>query len=118
MSGYAVAHIREVTMNAEIVTYLEQIDATLAPFGGRFVVHGGEVEPLEGLWPGHVVVIEFPDRGCARDWYWSTAYQSIVRLRTNNSCGDVVLVDGVGLAHKATDILASNLKDAPPAVIA
>ena len=118
MSGYAVAHIREVTMNAEIVTYLEQNDAALTPFGGRFVVHGGEVEVLEGVWPGHMVMIEFPDRARARDWYRSTAYQSIVRLRTNNSLGDVVLVDGVGLAHKATDMLAGNVKDAPPAVVA
>jgi uncharacterized protein (DUF1330 family) len=105
-------------MNAAIVTYLERIDATLAPFGGRFVVHGGEVERLEGAWPGHVVILEFPDRARARDWYRSSAYQSIVRLRTNNSLGDVVLVDGVGLAHKATDILAGHMKDEPPAVIA
>jgi hypothetical protein len=42
MSGYAVAHIREVTMNADIVKYLEEIDATLRPFGGRFAIHGGD----------------------------------------------------------------------------
>lgn len=107
MSGYAVAHIREVTTSAAIVTYLEQIDATLVPFGGRFVIHGGEVEVLEGLWPGHVVMIEFADRATARSWYRSTAYQSIVGLRTNNAVSDVVLVDGVDLPHKATDILKS-----------
>lgn len=105
MSGYAIAHIREITMNADIVTYLEEIDATLRPFGGRFVVHGSDVELLEGAWPGHLVVIEFPDRASARAWYCSTAYQSIVRLRTNNSDGDVVLVDGVSPSHHATDIL-------------
>jgi uncharacterized protein (DUF1330 family) len=105
MSGYAVAHIREVAVNADIVRYLEEIDATLRPFGGRFVVHDGEVELLEGEWPGHLVVIEFPDRARARAWYRSPAYQSIVRLRTRNSRGDVVLVDGVGLDHRATDIL-------------
>jgi uncharacterized protein (DUF1330 family) len=105
MAGYAVAHIRDVTMNADIVKYLEHIDATLAPFGGRFAIHGGEVELLEGAWPGHIVMIEFPDRDHARAWYRSPAYQSIVRLRTDNSQGDVVLVDGVDLEHRATDIL-------------
>jgi uncharacterized protein (DUF1330 family) len=116
MSGYAVAHIRQVTMNGDIVRYLERIDATLAPFGGRFVVHGGDVEVLEGAWPGHVVMIEFPDRASARAWYRSTAYQSIVRLRTNNALGDVVLVDGVGAAHKATDILAGTAESTTPGI--
>ena len=105
MCGYAVAHIRDVTMNAEVVTYLKQIDATLAPFGGHFVIHGGDVEVLEGRWPGHVVMIEFPDRARARAWYRSKAYQAIVQLRMNNSQGDVVLVDGVSRTHRATDIL-------------
>ena len=41
MPVYAVAHMRQVTMGPPIVEYLERIDATLAPFGGRFVVHGG-----------------------------------------------------------------------------
>jgi uncharacterized protein (DUF1330 family) len=116
MSGYAIAHIREVTMSADIVKYLEQIDATLTPFGGRFVIHGGDVEVLEGVWPGHVVMIEFPDRASARAWYRSMAYQSIVRLRTNNSHGDVVLVEGVGPDHQATDILDGAGENTTPVV--
>ena len=105
MSGYAVAHLRDVTVNADIVEYLERIDATLAPFNGRFAIHGGAVEILEGAWPGHLVMIEFPDRAAARAWYHSPAYQAIVRLRTDNADGDCILVDGVGAGHKATDIL-------------
>jgi uncharacterized protein (DUF1330 family) len=106
--GYAVAHIRDVAVNADIVRYLEQIDATLAAFGGRFVIHGGVVERIEGTWPGHVVLIAFPDRDRARAWYRSPAYQSIVHLRTDNSHADVVLVDGVDEGHRATDILADR----------
>ena len=48
MSAYAIAHMRHVTMGPAVVEYLQRIDATLAPFGGRFIVHGGEVEVLEG----------------------------------------------------------------------
>jgi uncharacterized protein (DUF1330 family) len=116
MAGYAVAHMREVRVNTEIVNYLEHIDATLRPFGGRFIVHGGEVEVLEGSWPGHLVVIEFPDRASARAWYRSPAYQSIVRLRTDNSNGDVVLVDGVDPEHQATDILRVSVEAMEPGV--
>ena len=93
-------------MGPAIVEYLQRIDDTLAPFGGRFIVHGGEVEVLEGSWPGHLIVIEFPDRGRASAWYSSDAYQEIVALRTDNSDSDVVMVDGVGSEHNATDVLA------------
>ena len=106
MPAYAVAHMRQVTMGPAVVEYLQRIDATLAPFGGRFIVHGAEVEILEGSWPGFLIVIEFPDRDRASAWYNSAAYQEIVTLRTDNSESDVVMVDGVGSEHKATDVLA------------
>ncbi len=108
MSAYAVAHMRHVTMGPPIVGYLERIDATLAPFGGHFIVHGGEIEVLEGSWPGHLIVIEFPDLDRARAWYHSDAYQQIVRLRTDNSQSDTILVDGVDSTHRATDILEAS----------
>jgi len=108
MPAYAVAHMRQVTMGPAVVEYLQRIDATLAPFGGRFIVHGGEVEVLEGSWPGHLIVIEFADRGRASAWYNSDAYQQIVALRTDNSVSDVIMVDGVDSEHKATDVLTAG----------
>jgi uncharacterized protein (DUF1330 family) len=108
MTAYAVAHMRQVTMGPPIVEYLQRIDATLAPFDGHFVVHGGRVEVIEGTWPGHLIVIEFPDAGQARAWYHSDAYQDIAALRTDNSQSDIVIVDGVDREHKATDILQAS----------
>ena len=106
MSAYAVAHLRKVDLGPEIVAYLEQIDATLAPFGGRFLIHGGEKTVLEGCWPGDLIVIAFPDRRKAHAWYASTAYQRILALRKDHAEGDVIIVDGVSPGHRATDILA------------
>jgi uncharacterized protein (DUF1330 family) len=83
-------------LNAEVLDYLRRIQATLDPFGGRFLVHGAEVEVAEGPWPGTVVIIEFPDLVAAREWYRSPAYQEILPLRTNNIDGEAILVDGVG----------------------
>jgi uncharacterized protein (DUF1330 family) len=105
MAAYAVAHIRQITIGPAIEEYIRRIDATLAPFDGRFVVHGGRTEVLEGSWSGHLIVLEFPDMGAARGWYSSPAYQAIVRLRTDNSDGDTILVEGVAQGHRATDIL-------------
>ena len=108
MPAYAVAHMRQVTPGPAIVKYLERIDATLAPFGGRFLVHGGRVEAVEGTWPGHLIVIEFPDRARADAWYHSTAYQEILALRTDNSRSDVIIAEGVGSNHRATDVLSAR----------
>ena len=85
MTAYAVAHLRSVDQNAEIVDYLRRIDATLDPFDGRFVVHGVLPEVLEGEWPGVLVVIGFPDLADAHAWYDSPAYREILPLRTRNS---------------------------------
>lgn len=106
MTAYAVGYFDEVEMGPEIAAYLEAIDATLAPFGGRFLVHGGDKTVLEGEWPGDLVVISFPDMKAARDWYESQAYARILPLRLNRAKGAVILTEGVSEDHRATDILA------------
>jgi uncharacterized protein (DUF1330 family) len=106
MTTYAIAHLHNVTFGPEIVAYLEAIDATLAPFGGKFVLHGaGNRRVLEGTFASDIIMLSFPDRTAAEDWYVSPAYQAILPLRTRNSDGDVLLIDGVDDDHKATDIL-------------
>src|ERR1700736_2096334 len=107
MSGYAVGILQDVRMGPPIVEYLERIDATLAPYDGHFIVHGGKAKVLEGGSPGTLIVIEFPDWSAAEQWYASAAYQAIVALRTENSVGSVFLVDGVDRDHRATDVLMS-----------
>ena len=108
MSAYAIGHLEQVRMGPEIVGYLQAIDATLAPFSGRFVVHGGRLEVMEGALGGDVIVIEFPDIDHARRWYASPAYRAILPLRTGNSRGTVFLVDGVAPDHQATDVLRAS----------
>jgi uncharacterized protein (DUF1330 family) len=106
MTTYAVAHMQTVEMGPAIVEYLERIDATLAPFEGRFVVHGSTPDVLEGEFPGFLIVIGFPTREQAEGWYTSPAYREILPLRLENSTGAAFLVDGVDADHHATDVLA------------
>lgn len=108
MTAYGIGHLTNVEMGDDIVAYLAAIDATLAPFGGKFLIHGGENEHMEGVWPGDLIVIGFPDRDAARAWYRSAAYQKILPLRTRNSSGHVFLIDGVDDSHRATDVLAQH----------
>lgn len=101
MPAYAVAHLTEVRFGPEIVEYLERIDATLLPYGGAFLIHGGDKHLLEGEWPGALVVIEFPDRERALAWYASPAYQAILPLRTRNADGAAIIIDGVPPGYSA-----------------
>ena len=107
MTAYGIGHLRNVTVGPEIVEYLRRIDATLEPFGGRFIIHGGKVEVLEGSWSGHLIVIAFPRLDLARAWYDSAAYQEIMPLRRDHSEGEIVIIDGVPAEHRATDVLAA-----------
>jgi uncharacterized protein (DUF1330 family) len=108
MSSYAVAILRDVNFGPEIVEYLERIDATLAPFDGHFIVHGAEPTMYEGELGGHLVVVEFPDRSHAEEWYDSAAYQEILPLRVENSSSTAFIVEGVDRDHQATDILVAS----------
>lgn len=105
MAGYAVGLLHDVTLNDDITAYLERIDATLAPFAGRFVIHGGRADVREGEFRQTLIVIEFPDTAAASAWYDSPAYQAILPLRTANSQGVVFVIDGVDADHAATDVL-------------
>lgn len=106
MPAYAVANIHQMSVNSKIVAYLKQIDATLGPYGGRFLVHGKQGEVVEGSLPGYLIIIEFPDLKHAREWYYSEDYQKILPLRTNNSESDVVLIDGVPENYRASNMLS------------
>jgi uncharacterized protein (DUF1330 family) len=102
MAAYAMAHLRTPQINDDVLRYMETIQQTLDPFGGRFLVHGATVEVKEGDWPGTVVVIEFPDIDAARAWYDSPGYQAILPLRTDHIDGAALIVDGVAPNYDVT----------------
>ncbi|MET9349552.1 DUF1330 domain-containing protein [Streptomyces termitum] len=96
MTAYALARLRpEPVLDPEVLDYMDRVQATLDPFGGRFLVHGApRREVLEGRWPEALVIIGFPTYAQARAWYDSEPYQALLPLRTRHMPGDVLLVDG------------------------
>jgi uncharacterized protein (DUF1330 family) len=111
MTAYALAHLRTPTAHEDVFTYIDRIQETMDPYGGRFLVHGAEVEVLEGSWPGTVVILEFPDVSAARAWYASPDYQEILPLRTRHIDGDTLIVQGVGDGYDAR-VTAAQLRRA------
>ncbi|WP_127502739.1 DUF1330 domain-containing protein [Actinoplanes solisilvae] len=111
MTAYAIAHLRTPTAHEDVFTYIERIQETMDPYGGVFLVHGAEVEVLEGAWPGTVVILSFPDVEAARGWYASPAYQEILPLRTRHIDGDTLIVEGVPSGYSAR-VTAGRLRAA------
>ena len=107
MTAYAIGQLRNVDVNQGILDYLHGIDATLKPYDGHFIIHGGRKEQLEGVSGDDLIVIAFPTMEVARTWYSSPAYQALIPLRRQGSAGEVFLMDGVDERHRATDILES-----------
>lgn len=94
MPAYIIAEI-QVTDPTAYEGYRPLAAASIARFGGRYVVRGGKLDLLEGEpGPGRIVVIEFPDAEAAHRWYRSEEYQKALRIRQSASRGRVFLVEG------------------------
>jgi uncharacterized protein (DUF1330 family) len=94
MKTYLINHLRIPgdIPNSAALTYLEHVEATVAPFGGKWLAQGPG-DTVEGAWPGSVVLMEFPSREAANHWYHSAAYQQILPLRQKNAISDIILID-------------------------
>jgi uncharacterized protein (DUF1330 family) len=105
MKAYVIAFVRKAEFGAEIVEYLQRIDATMEPFDGRFLVHAGGAEVAEGDAVMDAIVIEFPSRERLHGWWNSPEYQEIMPLRTRNMVADIVFVNGVPDGYLGADAL-------------
>ena len=94
MAAYVIGEI-EVTDQATYDDYRKQVAATVEKHGGRFIVRGGKVEPLEGGWsPKRLVVLEFPSMPKLLGWYRSAEYAPLIKLRQQGSRGKLIAVEG------------------------
>jgi uncharacterized protein (DUF1330 family) len=94
MPAYIIAEV-DVTNPTGYAAYRPLAGASVAQYGGKFVVRGGKSELIEGSpEPARMVVIEFADMDAAKRWYNSPEYQDALKIRLANSTGRVLLVEG------------------------
>ena len=67
----------------------------LAAHGAEVLAVDRDSEVVEGQAGHNTVVIRFPSKEAARAFYDSSEYREIVALRTDNSDGFMVLIEGV-----------------------
>jgi uncharacterized protein (DUF1330 family) len=100
--GYCIGHIT-VDDAAAYKDYAARDPATIAAYGGEYLVRGGPCEVMEGAFPGdRTVVIRFPSFAAAKDWYSGAEYSAIRPIRQAVASG--VFDDcGRGLSPCPTD---------------
>lgn len=95
MRAYVVSRVK-LTNLADMRRYMAEAPATVAAFGGRYLVRGNAVQALEGSWEhDRMVVVEFPDRDAALAWYHSPQYRPLRDLRQRSAEAVILLADGV-----------------------
>jgi uncharacterized protein (DUF1330 family) len=95
VAAYVIVDV-EITDPETYAEYVKVVPPTIAAFGGRFIVRGGESENLEGDWiPKRVVVLEFESVDIAKQWWASEDYKAPKALRQSASVANMIVVAGV-----------------------
>jgi len=95
MPAYIISDV-EILDSTAIAIYRERAAASIAQYGGRYLIRGGAFEVLEGEWtPRAIVMVEFPDMEAAQVWYRSPEYAKALEVRDQALSRNLVLVEGV-----------------------
>jgi uncharacterized protein (DUF1330 family) len=95
MSAYVISEL-EVRDPASIETYRTIAAASIAQYGGRYLVRGGASDIAEGgPPPNNIVVVEFPSMERLREWYASPEYAEALKVRRTALDRRLIFVEGV-----------------------
>ena len=94
MKGYLVGNI-VVRDRAAFEVYFQKVPSVIAAFGGRYLVRGGAITPVEGDLPiTRFVVVEFPSMADLRRFYDSPEYAPLLKMRIDSTTSSVSFVEG------------------------
>lgn len=92
--GYIHAEV-EITDPEEYEKYRPLAAASVASFGGKYIVRRGDPKVLEGGKPARLtVVLEFESRERAEEWYASEQYKEAKAIRFRAANTDLVILTG------------------------
>ena len=95
MSAYVIVEI-DVHDPVLYEEYKKLTPISIAPYGGKFVVRGGEAHTLEGDWkPKRIVVLEFPSVEKAREWWDGPVYRESRAILQRAAHTKMIVVPGV-----------------------
>ncbi len=95
MSAYVVVEI-EVQDPETYEEYKRQAPPSIAQYGGRYIIRGGQTETLEGEWnPKRFVMLEFDSVPQAKKWWNSPEYAAAKALRQKCAKTQMIVVAGL-----------------------
>lgn len=95
MSALFIA-VSRITDREKLNQYLAGAPASLAGRPIEVLAFTEDGDTVEGAPPGsRVVVLKFPDKAAAMDWYNSPEYQAVVKLRLDGTEGFSLLCSGM-----------------------
>ena len=94
MASYLVGDVRVLEPD-KYKEYLVEFPKISAKHGGKYLVRGGELTRHEGDWePARMVIIEFPTRGDAMNFYEGEEYAPWKKIRQMYTDSKIIFVDG------------------------
>jgi uncharacterized protein (DUF1330 family) len=76
--------------------YKKLTPATIAAYGGKFIVRGNPTQTLEGDWnPQRLVVLEFPTQEKALSWWKSQEYSEARTIRNKAATTKLLVVETI-----------------------
>jgi uncharacterized protein (DUF1330 family) len=92
--GYWIGHVN-ITNPERYKDYIAANAVAFKRFGAHFLVRNGDCAVPEGDLGGRRhVVIEFESYAVAKACYESPEYQAAIKIRTEASTGDLVIIEG------------------------
>src|SRR5690242_16379194 len=93
--AYVISEV-EILNETQAAPYRELAAASIAEYGGRYLVRGAADDVVEGAPTARrLVVVEFPSMARAREWYASASYAPARALRETALDRRLIFVAGV-----------------------
>ena len=93
--AYLIAEV-DVQDAAAFEAYRQAVASMIGAFGGRYLVRGGALTPLEGDAPtSRIVVIEFPSKAAAANFWHSEEYAPVAAIRHKSAHSRIFMVEGM-----------------------
>ena len=95
MTAYVISEVEPRDAN-EFARYRTLAAASIAKYGGRYLVRGGKVELVEGHPPAKtIIVIEFASMAQLQEWYASEDYAEALKVRQTALERRLIFVEGL-----------------------
>ena len=99
MTSKAVYMIGDVDIKniEEYKKYMEKVKPMIESYGGEYLIRGGKIDALEtNLWkPTRMVLVKFPNKKSAMEWYNSDEYKPYKNIRLKNAFSNILMVEGL-----------------------